>query len=410
MQVNKQIIIILILASLLFSAIGAAYYFYNKNQQAIKSKNELVTVYIAKGDLDRNTLIEVKHLGQTKIAKQYILNKPLLKKEIIGKYTKEKIYKNEVFLKQKLNTKIQKNRAKLLDFEKGSYNMKFNLFDNPNYTLVQGDLINIISVFPIGELNKLNKYTNYDVSYVSHNIKVLGFIRDGKVESETITKHKVKKVVKKKVIEEIIDVKADEVIIDIDPMVLISLIKDYNKGNQLWMVKTKESILIEPLDKMSKEKQIEEIEKEKLASKDDIKLLVDKKKVKKVIKPRVFKYRWYKSKVTTITKSAVIDYSQPSKKKDDKNRKTKSVNIVINPNKKCTQIKDKLVVGNVNFYYIRSEATTKSKTRKLLSRNVVIPYLEKVNGWYKTCDNLFVSEKVVKPISYTQAVKKIGRK
>ena len=199
-------------------------------------------------------------------------------------------------------------------------------------------------------------------------------------------------------------------IIDIDPMVLISLIKDYNKGNQLWMVKTKESILIEPLDKMSKEKQIEEIEKEKLASKDDIKLLVDKKKVKKVIKPRVFKYRWYKSKVTTITKSAVIDYSQPSKKKDDKNRKTKSVNIVINPNKKCTQIKDKLVVGNVNFYYIRSEATTKSKTRKLLSRNVVIPYLEKVNGWYKTCDNLFVSEKVVKPISYTQAVKKIGRK
>lgn len=412
MQVNKQIIVILVLASLLFSALGAAYYFYMKNQQAIKNKNQLVTVYIAKGDLKKNTLIEVKHLAQTKIAKQYLLNKPLLKKEILGKYTKEKIYKNEVFLKQKLNTKIQKDRAKILDFTQGSYNMKFELFENPNHALVQGDVLNIISVYPTGKLNKLNKYTDYEVKYVAQNIRVLGFIRDGRLESETITKHKVKKVVKKKVIEEIVDVKADELILDINPMVLISLIKDYNKGNQLWMVKTKESILIEPLEKVSKDKQIEEMQKELLKAKEAGKILTDGKKVVKVKKyvPKVYKYKWYKPQIKTIQRSAIIDYSQPNDpKKDKKISKTKSVDIVINPGKKCL-VRDKLVVGKAEKFYIRGSNTTKSKYKRILEKNTVIPYIQELKDWYKLCDGLYVSKKVVNKISYKDAVKKIGKK
>lgn len=409
MQMNKQIAIILILASLLFSAIGAAFYFYNKNQQAIKSKSELVTVYIAKADIKKNTLIEIKHLAQTKIEKQYILNKPLLKKELLGKYTKEEIYKNEVFIKQKLNTKIQKQRAKLLDFSKGSYNMGFRLFKNPNYSLVQGDVLNIISVFPTKGTSKKKNNLDYDVQYIAKNIKVLGFLRSGRTESEPITKHKVKKVVKKKVIEQVIDVKSDEVILDIDPMVLISLIKDYNRGNQLWMVKTKESILIEPVDVMTPKDQLKEIAESKKPA--DTVIVTAKKVVKKrVYKPKVYKYKWYKPQTTTIKRSAVIDYSSAGAKKKAKiASKTKSVDIVLNSGKKCLTVRDKLVVGNVNYFYIRDAASTKSRTKKLLERNTVIPYQEELKNWYKTCDGLYVGKTVVKKITYKQAVKRIGK-
>ncbi|WP_108062964.1 hypothetical protein [Poseidonibacter lekithochrous] len=394
MQLNRQIIIILILASLLFSAVGAAFYFYNKNKKVMKSKNQLVTIFIAKDDIKRNTLLTVSHLAKTKVAKQFILNKPLLKSEILGKYTKERIYKNEVFLKQKLNTKIEKSRAKVLDYKNSSYNMKFNMFKNPNYSLVQGDVINIISVYPkAGTQDKKGKYLDYETQYVSKNIKILGFIRNGFTESETITKQKVKKVIKKKITEEVLDVKSDEVILDIEPQVLITLLSDFNKGNQLWMVKTKESIQIEPVDKMPIKEAIKIVENKVITA-------------KKVYKPKVYKYKWYVPKTTIVRKSAIIDYTNDEK---DSDSKTKSVEIVVNPKKICSGIKNKLLIGTASRFYLRVEGSTKSAYKRIVERNTIIPYIEKLNHWYKTCDGLYVSKNVVKETSYKYAIKKVGR-
>jgi len=390
---NKQIIMILILASLLFSAIGAAFYFYKENKEVLKNKNELVTIYIAKDDIKSNTLLDISHLAKTKIAKQFILNKPLLKKEIVGKYTKDKIYKNEIFLKQNLNTKIEKSKAKILDYKNSSYNMKFELFQNPDITLVQGDFINIISVYPKdGEKVKKGEHTDYNVQYVATNLKVLGFIRDGRTESETITKHKIDTIVKKKPVTKVVDVKADELILDIKSDILLNIIKDYAIGNLLWMVKTKESVLIEPIDKME--------DKEVLIAKKDIK------KVIKIYKPKTYKYTWYKPTITTIQKSAIIDYSGD---KDNKKSKTKKVSVVINKTNLCSSIKDNLIIGNTRSFYIRDEASTKSKYKKLLYKNTIIPYLQELNHWYKTCDGLYISKSVVSKISYSKAISKVGK-
>lgn len=401
MQINKQIIMILILASLLFSAIGAAFYFYKENKEVLKDKNELVTIYIAKEDIKSNTLLDISHLAKTEIAKQYILNKPLLKKEIIGKYVKDKIYKNEIFLKQNLNTKIEKSKAKILDYKNSSYNMKFELFENPDITLVQGDFINIISVYPKeGEKVKKGEYTDYNVQYVATNLKVLGFIRDGRTESETITKNKIKVIEKKKEVEKVVDVKADELILDIDSNVLLNLVKDYSIGNQLWMVKTRESILIEPINKME--------DKEVLTVNKDIKKDIEtvSKKVAKIYKPKKYKYTWYNPAITTVQKSASIDYSGD---KDSKKSKTKNVSVVINKTNLCASIKDNLIIGNTSSFYIRDEASTKSKYKKLLYKNTIIPYLEELNYWYKTCDGLYVSKSVASKISYSKAISKVGK-
>ncbi|RXK04752.1 hypothetical protein [Halarcobacter bivalviorum] len=384
MQVNRQLIVILILASLLLSALGAAFYFYKKGVEEKKSVNELVTVYIAKDNIEKGTLLQVKHLAQTQIARQFILNEPLLKKEILGKYTKENIYKHEIFLKQKLTTKVEKEKAKVIPFEKSSYNIKFDLFENPNFSINQGDYINIISVLPKGKIDKKGKYSDYDVQYVAKNIKILGFLRNGFRESETITKQKVKKIVKKQEIEELIDVKAEELILDVDLKVLLKLIKDYNKGNQLWMVKTKFAPEIK-------------------AFKDEDKQVVKEKTNKKTS----YRYKLFVPEFKELKTSAVIQYANDEK---GEKSKSKSVNIAVDYRKQCSEIKDRFVVGNVSSFNIRENPNTKAKVKRVLSKNTIIPFIKEVEDWYLLCDNNYVHKNVVKQVNTKFVQEKVGLK
>lgn len=390
MQLNKQLISIIILSALLISAATTAFYFYKKNQTTLKNKSELVTIYIAKDDIPKETLLTVKHLAKTQIARQYILNKPLLKNEILGKYTNERIYKHEIFLKQKLDTKIKKQERKILDFKKSAYNMKFELFKNPNYALDQGEYINIVSVYPKGKTDKKGRYLDFDVKYVAPNIKVLGFIRDGRYEAETITKQKIKKVINKKLVEVVQEVKSDELILDIDLDVLLRLIKNYNLGTQLWMTKTKE----QAPKKIVMKKEEKKITKEKTSA---------EKKTEE--KPRKYLFKLYKPSINTIKRKAVIDYANDEEKE---NSKTKQVDIIVNPAILCESIKDKFVIGKVKAFNIRSSASTKSKYKKVYMKNTIIPYISKVGDWYKTCDKKYVHKNVVKKVSPQFVERKLG--
>ena len=399
MQINKQLIAIIILASLLFSAVGAALFFFKKNQQTEKAKSELITVYIAKDDIPRDTLLTVEHLAQTAIAKEYILNTPLTKEEILGKFTNEKIYKHEIFLKQKLDTQIAKEEKKILDFKKSSYNMKFELFKNPNYALVQGEYINIISVYPEGNSDNKGRFENFAVEYVANNLKVLGFIRNGRHESASITKQTVKKVVDKKTVEVIEEIKSDEVILDIDLDVLLKLTQNYNKGNQLWMVKiaydeTKKDNLEE--EKQNETKNVSTTNTQTSTPKESSKIEHDIK----------YKYRLYSSDVTVLTQSAAIDYANDINKEKSK---IKNVEIAVDTNKICSQIKDKFIVGNSNSFFIRSSPSKDSQDKSLLYRNIIIPYTEKQEEWYKTCDGRYVHQSVVSEVDLSFIQSKLGK-
>lgn len=402
MQINKQLIAIIILASLLFSAIGAALFFFKKNQQTQKAKNELVTIYIAKDDIPRDTLLTIENLAQTTIAKEYILNTPLTKEEIIGKYTNEKIYKHEIFLKQKLDTQIAKEEKKILDFKKSSYNMKFELFKNPNYALVQGEYINIISVYPEGTSDNKGRFENFAVEYVANNLKVLGFIRNGRHESASITKQNVKKVVDKKTVEEIEEVKSDEVVLDIDLDVLLKLTENYNKGNQLWMVKIAYD---ETKDNNPKQTNKEEVKSEikTTASSSQVSDTKENSSEERAIK---YKYRLYSSDVTVLSQSAAIDYANDINKEKSK---IKNVEIAVDTNKICSQIKDKFIVGNANSFFIRATPSKDSQEKSLLYRNIIIPYTEKQEEWYKTCDGRYVHQSVVNEVDLSFIQSKLGK-
>jgi len=404
MQINKQIIAIIILASLLCSAIGAALFFFKKNQQTLKAKSELVTVYIAKNDIPKDTLLTIEHLAQTTIAKEYILNTPLTKEEILGKFTNENIYKHEIFLKQKLDSQLAKEEKKILDFKKSSYNMKFELFKNPNYALVQGEYINIISVYPEGIPDNKGRYPDFAVEYVANNIKVLGFIRDGRHESSSITKQTVKKIIEKKAIEEIEEVKSDEVILDIDLDVLLKLTQNYNKGNQLWMVKTAYDETKENELKQNNEQKPEEQKKETVSNINTQASIP--KESSKIEQPIKYKYRLYTSDSKILTQSAAIDYANDINKEKSK---IKNVEIMVDSSKACSEIKDKFIVGTANSFFIRLTPSKESTDKTVLYKNIIIPFIEKQEEWYKTCDGRYVHNSVVSEVDLTFIKSKLGK-
>jgi len=112
MRFNKQIAVILVLTSLLISAIGAALFLFYENENTKKANAAQVTVYIAKKDLKKDALIKESDIIKTVIGKKYLLTKPLLKKEIINKFVSSQIYKNEMFRKEKLRSKIGPKEVK----------------------------------------------------------------------------------------------------------------------------------------------------------------------------------------------------------------------------------------------------------------------------------------------------------
>jgi hypothetical protein len=273
---------------------------------------------------------------------------------------------------------------------------------NPNYALVQGEYINIISVYPEGTSDNKGRFENFAVEYVANNLKVLGFIRNGRHESASITKQTVQKVVDKKTVETIEEVKSDEVILDIDLDVLLKLTENYNKGNQLWMVK----IAYDETKDNNPEQTKEEIKNEIKTMASNSQVVSTPKESSNEERAIKYKYRLYSSDVTVLTQSAAIDYANDVNKEKSK---IKNVEIAVDTNKICSQIKDKFIVGNANSFFIRSTPSKDSLDKSLLYRNIIIPYTEKQEEWYKTCDGRYVHQSVVNEVDLSFIQSKLGK-
>lgn len=395
MKFNKQIAIILVLLSLLLSAIAVSIYFYNKNKQVEESQKELVTIFVAKDNIKKDTLINDENIKQTSIARQYILTKPLLKKEILNKYASESIYKNEAFLKEKLSVNIKEVvEKKTIDYKYNSYNMSFKLFKNPNYSLEPNDIIKIISVYPDSKSGDINTFA---VQFVARNIRLLSFLNSGRLTEKAIIKKKIKKIVNKKQVEQIIEIRSEELVLDIKEDILLALIDDYNKGKQLWMVKSNieaededkilDKVLNEVLDEVKKEETVKE------------KKVVKKKTTKIKYTARSYPIKWYTPKTSVSTKTATISYSDNSELKQIKKAKISS-----SFNSECSK-KDKLLIVTSNKVYIRKHPSIRAKIHKKIYKNYILPYtsISKINTlWYMLCDGSYVQRKDVKEITYDE--------
>lgn len=376
MKFNKQIAIILVLGSLLLSAIGAAVYLYKENEKTKKHNEAMVTIYVAQTNLKRNTLILEKNIKSVLIAKKYLVAKPLLKKEILGSFTKIDMYKNEMFRQEKISKEKSDEIVKNLPFKYSSYNVGFSLFKNPNLSLKKGDFIDLITVYP---KNKDKDNMDYKLRFVAKNIKILGFMEKGQLVENTFrqVKQKVKtKKKKEKPTYEQVTKYSDEMVLDIKPALILALLDDYNKGKQLWMV------------------QVKEAKAKKREPKDIIK---EGKLTKRVVK-RIYAYKEYIPRNTSVVKVATIEYL------DDKIPSQRSTSVLrTNLQKECRSTKQYLI-GSSREVYLRKKASMRSKVVKKIYRNYIIPYTRKVNDtWYEVCDGSFVHKNEAVTISKKRA-------
>lgn len=381
MKFNKQIAIILVLLSMLLSAIAISLYFYNQNQKTIAENSRLVTIFVASKDIPKGSLITEKDIKESTIARQFVLTKPLLKQEIVNKYAKEPIYVNEAFLIQKLIATIEKEKPETKEFEYNSYNMDYTMFKNPNFTLEPDDVIKIVSV---------TNENNISVQYVIKNIRVLGFLADGLPSEKAIFKKNVKRVENKQVIEEVVNVRASELILDIKEKDMLSLIEDWNKGNQLWMIKSR----LEPEKTVENTKDIkEEIKDEK----ENITLVKEPAKNKSYI--RSYPIKWYKASSNSEKATAIIEY-----KDNPSMERTKTVEINNGVEKACSKT-DKLLIVKNDKAYLREQPSIRAKIVGKVYKNYVIPYsaVSKINDeWYTICDGNYVQIKDTNEISYSE--------
>lgn len=380
MKISKQIVLILILASLLLSAIGVSIFLYLENENSKNISNELVTIYVSKEDIKKNTLIKEKHIVKTIIAKKYLLNKPLLKRDIINKFAKINIYKNETFIKEKIQKEKIIDKAALIDYKNSSYNISFDLFSNGNLSLKKGDFINIVSVAP-KSLKKEN--LKYNVQYIARAVKVLGFLDEGEIVEFTYrqVKQKVKTKNKKdKVTYEMIRQYADELVIDIKEETILSLLTEYNKGKQLWMVKVKEPII----NKVKKKKKVI-------------------KKRKKYVK-KSFPFKLYKSKNSSVKKTAVIEYID-----EDIPSSFGKTTLSNNVESACIN-SDKYLIGISRNVYLKTSASNKSRTQKRVYKNFIIPFKNELENWYEVCDGTYVHKNEVRKIDAKKVLGLINAK
>lgn len=263
--------------------------------------------------------------------------------------------------------------------------MALELFQNPNYSLKPDDIIKIISVYP---KNKENNTNDFVVEYIAKNIRVVGFLRDGYETDKSIEKKKIKRLVNKKEVEEVVDFKADEIVLDVKQEVLLSLINNYNKGEQLWMVKSKIEEDKEENEKQEKKK-IKELfkdSKQKVAS-------------KKVYRPKSYPVKMYRPATSVSTKTATISYANNNELKE-----TKKAKIVSSFNKECSDT-SKLLIVVPNKTYLRTNASRRAKVHKTVYKNYVLPYIgtSKINSnWYVVCDGSYINSEDVTQISYDE--------
>jgi len=376
MKFNKEIGIILVLASLLLSALGTAFYYYTEGQKALISGNKLKVVYVASKNIAKHTKITKKDLKPTNIAQKFIVNKPLLANDIIGKFATEKIYKDDTFTKQKLLRTLPKNKkvAKVVadTFKFSSYNMAFNMFRNPNYSLNKGDIIDIISVYKA--TNKKSNGSSNEVQYVAKNNRVLGFISNGVKTNQTLKKVKRTRTIKKKRVTDEIVLKANEIILDIRKDDLLHIIDDYNRGNQLWMVQTKAIV--------KKHHQ-------------DTKLIATK---------RNYPFKLYISRGMNKNFQATIHYAD-----QESASITKSKVIKLSYSSQCLN-SDKFLVGISNNVHLRTGPSNRNKILRTVYRNYIIPYTNETNAnWYRTCDGYYVHKLEAKVVSKQQAMSWLGK-
>jgi len=229
---NIQSLLIVTLLFLLLSSLGGIYFIKQKYDDAKRDSMQNVEIFVSDKNISVNHLILASDIKQIKLPKSAVNFRILTQQEIIGKYTKSIMYQNEPFIPEKLAVKTQNFSDSNLTSVNDKFNMRFSLFQNPNFNLKKGDRIDIIGVYKDSKDQTSN---NYQVDYSAKNIKVLDFLRSGISQTTPVTKTEIPTDNQKdKNLPRFIF--AEELILDMNSAEITKTLALMNKNNQIWMV------------------------------------------------------------------------------------------------------------------------------------------------------------------------------
>lgn len=238
----KSIMVVVLTFLLIVSAAGL--YIYNEKYTELEtSQKELVAVYVASKNIPSGKVIEQSDIKTMAMPKNTITFKSLTTPEIIGKYTKTTIFANEPLREEKLSRGLEKNVSQdgYGSFDK--FNMKFSLFQNPNFNAKKGEKIDIIGVWKTSTDPQSNSYA---IGYTARGVEILDFLKSGL--SQDVAAKKLDAAEKDKPPVSF----AEELVLDMKKKDIEETISAYNKNNLLWMVMSNNNKHDEALQEIKK--------------------------------------------------------------------------------------------------------------------------------------------------------------
>jgi len=252
---NRQIrLIIGVLTGLVLFSSSLAFLFYTKQEKALSSVDEVLSVYVAKNNIVRGKMITAEDLELSKLPKSHLLTTPLSDVEIIGRYANVDIYAKELIRAEKLALLEPKEQEAVKNKElktsqesseeeivkSDTLTLPLSLFQNLDTTLKAGESIDIVSILP----TKLkSRDEDFDTKYIATDVSIDSFVSGSKTLQSAVVETEKSLVY------------ADSVVFVMSPTEIknffelyyksqgINANRVYNKENKghLWMVKCSRS-------------------------------------------------------------------------------------------------------------------------------------------------------------------------
>ncbi len=253
MKNRKTRIIMGIMVALVLFSSSVALLLYLKQNKLKENKQESIEVFVAAKNIKKGDVLNATSLKKAKFPKSYISFTPLTDSEIISRYARVNIYKDEPIRLEKISaqkpvkeikqtvkkstTEAQTALNKIQQVTEDTLSISLSVFKNKNTLLREGDYVDIVSVIPSS-----TKTDNFNTKYIALHVKINNFVSNGKATGTPISYNAKKQIVR-----------ADTIVLLMSPKDIKNFLAVYyktqalnanrvyntnNYGGQLWMIKT----------------------------------------------------------------------------------------------------------------------------------------------------------------------------
>ncbi|KRQ86264.1 LysM domain/BON superfamily protein [Caloramator mitchellensis] len=168
----------LIIVSFILSIMATASVYYYLNSLKNNKKEEMVNIIAAQVSIPKGTVIQKDMLKEVEISKDALLDSFITDySHIVGKFAKENIVKDEIIIKEKLQSENINELSFQIDENKRAVSMNVTGDTGVSYLIKPGDYVDVI-VF-LQEKREANKLIRPEIAkMILQNVKVLAVDRN----------------------------------------------------------------------------------------------------------------------------------------------------------------------------------------------------------------------------------------